>query len=102
VIREEIQELVVARFLKSSTILEESESSIGDETDDWRIQAMERLSVIPCFHSWIVYLKQEVSLPGIALAFFYFTVLRWIFSVNKVSDLECCALFLVFEVHISA
>ncbi|KAF3330448.1 solute carrier family 40 member 1-like isoform X3 [Carex littledalei] len=62
---------------ESSSILEESESSIGDETDDWKIQAMERLSVIPCFDSWIVYLKQEVALPGISLAILYFTVLSF-------------------------
>lgn len=61
---------------ESSSILEENESSVGEETDHWRIQAMERLSVIPCFNSWIVYLKQAVALPGIALAFLYFTVLR--------------------------
>lgn len=61
---------------ESSSIVEESESLMGDETNDWRIQAMERLSVIPCFDSWIVYLKQEVALPGISLAILYFTVLR--------------------------
>jgi solute carrier family 40 (iron-regulated transporter), member 1 len=64
------------KIAESSSILEESESSINGESEDWRIQAMERLSLIPCFDSWIVYLKQQVALPGIALAFLYFTVLR--------------------------
>ncbi|KAJ3688309.1 hypothetical protein LUZ61_017473 [Rhynchospora tenuis] len=64
-------------ILDSSSSLEGSEISISDDADDWRMKAMERLSVIPCFDSWIVYLKQEVALPGIALAFLYFTVLSF-------------------------
>ncbi|KAJ3676476.1 hypothetical protein LUZ60_003888 [Juncus effusus] len=39
--------------------------------------AEERLAFIPCFDSWIVYLKQDMVLPGISLAFLYFTVLSF-------------------------
>jgi iron-regulated transporter 1 len=43
---------------------------------DWRVRMTEQLSIIPCWESWVVYLRQDVALPGVALAFLYFTVLR--------------------------
>ena len=43
---------------------------------DWRARMTEQLSIIPCWESWVVYLRQDVALPGVALAFLYFTVLR--------------------------
>lgn len=43
---------------------------------DWRTKLTEQLSIIPCWESWVVYAKQDVALPGVALAILYFTVLR--------------------------
>ncbi|KAG0514767.1 hypothetical protein BDA96_10G221700 [Sorghum bicolor] len=44
---------------------------------DWRARMTEQLSIIPCWESWVVYLRQDVALPGVALAFLYFTVLSF-------------------------
>ena len=69
--------------LESGTILEENETStcleernLSLETSDWKKRFAGRLSKLPCFDTWIVYAKQEVVLPGVALAFLYFSVLR--------------------------
>lgn len=42
-------------------------------------QKVERLwmTMLPCWESWAVYARQEVVLPGVALAFLYFTVLSF-------------------------
>uniref|UniRef100_A0A0E0E2V1 Solute carrier family 40 member n=1 Tax=Oryza meridionalis TaxID=40149 RepID=A0A0E0E2V1_9ORYZ len=42
-------------------------------------QKAERLwtTMLPCWESWAVYARQEVVLPGVALAFLYFTVLSF-------------------------
>lgn len=42
-------------------------------------QKVERLwmTILPCWESWAVYARQEVVLPGVALAFLYFTVLSF-------------------------
>ncbi|RWW32668.1 hypothetical protein GW17_00002636, partial [Ensete ventricosum] len=68
--------------LPSSSIVEENENCICPEernmvTDelDQKITVAERLSVIPCFDAWVIYSRQEVVLPGVALALLYFTVL---------------------------
>jgi len=37
----------------------------------------EKISEIPYVAAWKVYLKQEIALPGLALALLFFTVLRW-------------------------
>lgn len=42
----------------------------------WRVRLVKQLSVIICWDSWVMYMKQEVMLPGVSLAFLYFTVLR--------------------------
>ncbi|XP_072960563.1 solute carrier family 40 member 1-like isoform X3 [Typha angustifolia] len=70
--------------LESSPISEESGSSIYPdqrnlETDaqDWKVAMIEKLSLVPCFDSWVIYLRQEVVLPGVALAILYFTVLSF-------------------------
>nr|CAB3503378.1 unnamed protein product [Digitaria exilis] len=44
---------------------------------DWRARMTEQLSIIPCWESWVVYVRQDVALPGVALAFLYFTVLSF-------------------------
>lgn len=43
---------------------------------DWRARLTEQLWIIPCWESWAVYVRQDVALPGVALAILYFTVLR--------------------------
>ncbi|URD93947.1 solute carrier family 40 member [Musa troglodytarum] len=69
--------------LASSSIIEENENcicpderSMVAEESDQKITVAERLSVIPCFDAWVLYSRQEVVLPGVALALLYFTVLR--------------------------
>lgn len=70
--------------LENASVLEENESSTcleeGNlilETSDWRKQITGRLSKLPYFDAWIVYAKQEIVLPGVALSFLYFTVLSF-------------------------
>lgn len=60
---------------KSSTSLQESNLVL--ETSDWKKRITGRLSKFPCFDAWIVYAKQEIVLPGVALALLYFTVLSF-------------------------
>lgn len=43
----------------------------------WRSRLTEQLTIIPCWESWVVYVRQDVALPGVALAFLYFTVLSF-------------------------
>lgn len=43
---------------------------------DWRARLVDKLSVASGWESWVVYARQDVALPGVALAFLYFTVLR--------------------------
>ncbi|GAB4833250.1 Solute carrier 40 member 2 [Ancistrocladus abbreviatus] len=38
---------------------------------------IEKVLKLPCFNAWKVYLKQDVVLPGVALALLYFTVLSF-------------------------
>nr|XP_010921057.1 solute carrier family 40 member 1 isoform X1 [Elaeis guineensis] len=68
----------------NSSIIEVNESSIcpdrrniETEAPAWKMRIIEKLSILPCFDAWIVYAKQEVVLPGIALALLYFTVLSF-------------------------
>lgn len=49
----------------------------ADKELDWRFRMTEQLSIIPCWESWVVYLRQDVALPGVALAFLYFSVLSF-------------------------
>lgn len=44
---------------------------------DWRVRMKQQLSILPCWESWVVYVRQDVALPGVALAFLYFTVLSF-------------------------
>lgn len=43
---------------------------------DWKARLAKQLSVASCWESWMVYVRQDVALPGFALALLYFTVLR--------------------------
>jgi solute carrier family 40 (iron-regulated transporter), member 1 len=45
--------------------------------DNWRTRLTGQLSIIPCWESWVVYVRQDVALPGVALAILYFSVLRY-------------------------
>ncbi|KAL6841684.1 hypothetical protein ACP4OV_028513 [Aristida adscensionis] len=56
----------------SSSIAAPAETAL-----EWRTRLTQQLSIIPCWESWVVYLRQDVALPGIALAFLYFTVLSF-------------------------
>jgi solute carrier family 40 (iron-regulated transporter), member 1 len=51
-------------------------SEIAVAADNWRTRLREQLSIIPCWESWVVYVRQDVALPGVALAVLYFSVLR--------------------------
>ncbi|XP_057549647.1 solute carrier family 40 member 2-like isoform X2 [Amaranthus tricolor] len=66
---------------KSSTsILEQMPNSpIEDRSgiSSPETQALGCFSMLPCLGAWKVYLKQEVVLPGLALALLYFTVLSF-------------------------
>lgn len=55
---------------------DEEVQGCGQDASDWRVGVTERLSILPCWDSWAVYTRQEVMLPGVALAILYFTVLR--------------------------
>ncbi|KAF7062169.1 hypothetical protein CFC21_068798 [Triticum aestivum] len=48
-----------------------------DASSDWSERLTARLSVLPCWESWAVYARQEVVLPGVALAILYFSVLSF-------------------------
>ena len=60
---------------------EEIAAPPAERAADWSWRT--RLSIIPCWESWVVYARQDVALPGVALAFLYFTVLR---QANRNSD----------------
>ncbi|XP_052159405.1 solute carrier family 40 member 1 [Oryza glaberrima] len=51
----------------------------ADDEAEAQPQKAERLwtTMLPCWESWAVYARQEVVLPGVALAFLYFTVLSF-------------------------
>jgi iron-regulated transporter 1 len=42
----------------------------------WRRRLTQSFSKVPFVGAWLVYLQQDVLLPGVALALLYFTVLR--------------------------
>ncbi|CAN6194831.1 unnamed protein product [Urochloa humidicola] len=66
--------------LRAADVLPPSEeTTVLAETRamDWRTKLTEQLSIIPCWESWVVYVRQDVALPGVALAFLYFTVLSF-------------------------
>ncbi|KAI3854762.1 hypothetical protein MKX03_017495 [Papaver bracteatum] len=67
---------------ESSTVTEillspEGSSSASEAEHSWIHSAIERLSKVAFFDAWIVYLRQDVLLPGIALSLLYFTVLSF-------------------------
>ena len=69
--------------LSSSEIVAraDEEQRYGQDVSDWRVGVTKHLSILPCWDSWAVYARQDVMLPGIALAILYFTVLRCILAL---------------------
>jgi iron-regulated transporter 1 len=67
-----------AAALSSSEIvaLANEEQRYGEEMSDWRVGVANYLSFLPCWDSWAVYMRQDVMLPGVAVAILYFNVLR--------------------------
>ena len=57
-------------------LLPQNEESSALEDKEWRRKFTEWVSKAPFVGAWIVYLRQDVVLPGVALALLYFTVLR--------------------------
>ncbi|XP_058110463.1 solute carrier family 40 member 1-like isoform X2 [Magnolia sinica] len=58
-----------------SFLSEEGISEVGGNDQNRKIRA--RILKLPCIDAWLVYLKQEVVLPGVALSLLYFTVLSF-------------------------
>jgi iron-regulated transporter 1 len=77
------RETAAAAVLSSSEIVapadEEAQKHISEDRSGWRVRVTNQLSNLPCWQSWVVYMRQDVMLPGVALAILYFTVLRYIF-----------------------
>ncbi|KAG0481154.1 hypothetical protein HPP92_011686 [Vanilla planifolia] len=57
--------------------VENAEGGRGMDMSKLKKEIMECLSKLLCFDAWIVYFKQDVVLPGVALALLYFTVLSF-------------------------
>ncbi|KAF7050915.1 hypothetical protein CFC21_059209 [Triticum aestivum] len=51
--------------------VDEAAQGHGQDASDWSERLTARLSVLPCWESWAVYARQEVVLPGVALAILY-------------------------------
>lgn len=63
----------------STSIPQERESLLSHELVEkrWRRKIIDWISNAPCVGAWLVYLKQEVVLPGVSLALLFFTVLSF-------------------------
>jgi iron-regulated transporter 1 len=76
----------VAAVLPKSEIVASAEEEVqkhGEEDrSGWKVRATKQLSNLPCWASWAVYMRQEVMLPGVALAILYCTVLRYLTMVR--------------------
>jgi iron-regulated transporter 1 len=72
-----------AEVLPSSEIFGQANEDVqkhGEEDgSSWRVRVTKQLSNLPWWESWAVYMRQEVMLPGVALAILYCTVLRYCF-----------------------
>lgn len=64
---------------RAADVLSSSEeiAAPAERAADWRTRLTEQLSIIPCWESWVVYVRQDVALPGVALSILYFTVLSF-------------------------
>jgi iron-regulated transporter 1 len=74
------REAAAAAVLPSSELVapkdEEARKHGQEDGSGWRVHVKKQLSNLLCLGSWAVYMRQEVMLPGVALAILYFTVLR--------------------------
>ena len=76
------RETAAAAVLPSSEIVAPADEEVQkrkhgqEDGSGWKVRVRKRLSNLPCWESWAVYMRQEVMLPGVALAVLYFTVLR--------------------------
>lgn len=61
----------------SAPEVDEAVQGYGRDASDWSERLTTRLSILPCWESWAVYARQEVMLPGVALAILYFSVLSF-------------------------
>ena len=63
---------------------ERRESAAADEEEEdlrsaWSVGLTRQLStMVPCWDSWAVYMRQEAKLAGLALAILHFSVLRYV------------------------
>ncbi|KAI3931735.1 hypothetical protein MKW92_043537 [Papaver armeniacum] len=73
------QEEGSSSILTDNSILpsHEGSNSVSEAEHSWIHNVIERLSKVAFFDAWIVYLKQDVLLPGIALSLLYLTVLSF-------------------------
>ncbi|GAB4833251.1 hypothetical protein Ancab_031498 [Ancistrocladus abbreviatus] len=62
--------------LTKSLLSQDANDSVVPENTG-RGGIIEKVLELPCFNAWKVYLKQDVALPGVALALLYFTVLSF-------------------------
>eukprot|EP00262_Sarcandra_glabra_P003893 TRINITY_DN1473_c0_g1_i2.p1 TRINITY_DN1473_c0_g1~~TRINITY_DN1473_c0_g1_i2.p1 ORF type:complete len:570 (+),score=72.03 TRINITY_DN1473_c0_g1_i2:345-2054(+) len=61
----------------SQVTVSRGESASEEKEGGWKSSMIKRLSNFFCTDAWVVYSKQEVVLPGVALALLYFTVLSF-------------------------
>ncbi|KAM0890021.1 hypothetical protein ACQ4PT_027314 [Festuca glaucescens] len=75
------REAAAAAVLPSSELVapkdEEAQKHGQEDGSGWRVHVKKQLSNLLCLGSWAVYMRQEVMLPGVALAILYFTVLSF-------------------------
>ncbi|KAL6011443.1 hypothetical protein ACLOJK_001891 [Asimina triloba] len=61
----------------SGTSLMPEGNNSGIKENDQKLKTAERILRLPCMDAWVVYLKQDVVLPGVALALLYFSILSF-------------------------
>ncbi|KAF5737270.1 hypothetical protein HS088_TW13G00149 [Tripterygium wilfordii] len=67
-------EEIPSTFEEGTSLLPHDE---GNSAESWRYKIIGRVSKVPFVGAWIVYLRQDVVLPGVSLALLYFTVLSF-------------------------
>ncbi|KAM0849635.1 hypothetical protein ACQ4PT_053603 [Festuca glaucescens] len=79
--RRESAAAAAAAVLPSSEIVAPAEEEVQkhgqEDGSGWRVRVTKQLSNLPCSESWALYMRQEVMLPGVALAILYCTVLSF-------------------------
>lgn len=73
----EVDESISAYHEQESLITSRSnDDELIESSSNSKLTVIEKLKTITYINAWRVYIKQEVALPGLALALLYFTVLR--------------------------